>query len=127
MTRARGGNLVRLAFDGPGATAGWHAEHHALAQLLSTGQSLAVHAYAVEPYEYELVVAYADGRRVGGERVRYDEVEVSDEEALDDALFAKLQSRWPLGHLAQVVGLTRQELLALRRHPALQRIELPGR
>jgi hypothetical protein len=116
--------VVRLAYDGPGATASWHAQHHALAQLLSTGQSLAVHAYTIEPYEYEEVVAYADGRRVGGERVRYDEVEVSDDEALDDALFAKLQSRWPLGHLAQVVGLSRNELLALRKHPALERIAL---
>jgi hypothetical protein len=36
-------------------------------------------------------------------------------EEMDDAAFAQLRSRWPLGHLAYVFGLKREDLLRLPR------------
>jgi hypothetical protein len=120
-------NLVHLAFELPEGLggAGWYATHHALAQLLSTGQTATVHVYVHLPAELEEVVAYADGHWVGGERLCYADVDASDEETADDALFARLQDTWPLGHLAQVFGVSRQELLALESSPDGVRLDLP--
>lgn len=126
MSRGRGGNVVRLAFErSPDLDdAHWYLTHHALAQLLSSGQTLAVQVYVLLPAELEEVVAYADGRRVGGERIRYRDIDLTDEEQEDDRAFEKLQARWPLGHLAQVFGLTRRELLKLYRRGDTARIAL---
>ena len=57
-------------------------------------------------------------------RVRYQDVEPSEEEAADDGLFARMQDRWPLGHLAQVFGVTRKELLGLANARAISRLWL---
>lgn len=113
--------VVRLAYDAPFTYgrrgAGWYEHHHALAELISAEMRVTVHAYVLLPELLEEVVGYGNGRKVGGERLIYDEVE-SDSGPMDDASFAKLQSRWPLGHLAYVFGVTRDELLALPRTPS---------
>lgn len=112
--------VVRLAFEGPFSSgrqgAHWYAAHHALPRLLSRAANVTVHAYVYDPDEGEEVLAYGNGRRVGGERVVYEDVELPGRpEDVDEAAFAHMQSRWPLGHLAYVFGLTRQELLRLPR------------
>ncbi|MBJ6761959.1 hypothetical protein JGU66_14385 [Myxococcaceae bacterium JPH2] len=122
VTVNRRRKVVRLAFVAP-FTAGrqgahWYAAHHALARLLSRAANATVHAYAYvyDADEGEEVIAYGNGRRVGGERVVYEDAELPcplDE--LDDATFERLQSRWPLGHLAYVFGLTREELVRMPR------------
>ena len=104
-----GRHLVRLTFEGMEPS--WYLDHSALPQRLSLVHPLPVHAYVLQPDEFEAVAAYAGGHRVGGERLRYDDLDLSEEELRNDALFARLQASWPLGHLAQVLGLTRQELL----------------
>jgi hypothetical protein len=114
--------VVRLAYVGP-FTAGrqgahWYGAHHALPRLLSRAANVTVHAYVHDPDEVEEVIAYGNGRRVGGERVVYEDVELPGRpEDVDEAAFARMQSRWPLGHLAYVFGLTRQELLRLPQAP----------
>lgn len=109
--------VIRLAFTGaqaPGRLAAhWYADHHALARMLSREANAAVHAYVYDPEEREQVIAYGNGRRVGGDKVVYEDVELSGEEELDDAAFKRLSARWPMGHLAYVFGLTREELLGL--------------
>jgi hypothetical protein len=107
--------VVRLAFKGPRAPdASWYAAHGKLAQLLSRAANATVHAYVYEPTTHEEVIAYGNGRRVGGDRVVYDEVELATPlEELDEAAFAYMRSRWPLGHLAYVFGLKREELVGL--------------
>ncbi len=110
--------VVRLAYVGP-FTAGrqgahWYGAHHALPRLLSRAANVTVHAYFYDPDEGEEVIAYGNGRRVGGERVVYEDVELPGRpEDVDEAAFKHMQARWPLGHLAYVFGLTRQELLRL--------------
>ncbi|MCP3099992.1 hypothetical protein LZ198_14040 [Myxococcus sp. K15C18031901] len=111
--------VVRLAYVGP-FTAGrqgahWYAAHHALARLLSRAANATVQAYVYDPDEGEDVIAYGNGRRVGGERVVYEDVELPPgrPEDVDDATFAQMQSRWPLGHLAHVFGVARKELVRL--------------
>jgi hypothetical protein len=75
-----------------------------------------VHAYAFDPDELEQVVTYADGRSVGGEALRYAEAELPEDEAGDeDEAFRRLQAGWPLGHLARVLGIVRDELLRIPR------------
>lgn len=107
--------VVRLAFTGPRAPdASWYASHGKLPQLLSRVANATVHAYVYEPTTQEEVIAYGNGRRVGGDRVVYDEVELSTPmEEMDEAAFAYMRSRWPLGHLAYVFGLKREELVGL--------------
>ncbi|WP_241759188.1 hypothetical protein [Pyxidicoccus parkwayensis] len=123
MNRRR--KVVRVAFVGP-FTAGrqgahWYAAHHALPRLLSRAANVTVHAYVHDPDEGEEVIAYGNGRRVGGERVVYEDVELPGRpEDVDDAAFARMQERWPMGHLAYVFGLTRKELLRLP-------LAMPGR
>lgn len=114
--------LVRLAFEGPGAQgldgARWYLQHHAFARLLSSRIRNVVHAYVHDPDELELVVAYGNGRQVGGERLVYADVELPDDfDELDDVAFERLRSRWPLGHLAYVIGIRRDELLSMPRAP----------
>jgi hypothetical protein len=109
--------VVRLAFAGPRAPGpSWYATHGRLPQLLSQAANATVHAYLYEPSAQEQVIAYGNGRRVGGDRVVYDDVELPlPLEEMDEAAFAHMRSRWPLGHLAYVFGLKREELLGLPR------------
>ncbi|MFZ5470422.1 MAG: hypothetical protein ACOZIN_13375 [Myxococcota bacterium] len=113
--------LVRLAYDGPFTYgrkgARWYEKRHALARLLSRVTGLTVHAYVFDPDELEQVTTYGDGREVGGERLRYEDAELPDDEGADfsELSFEKLKSKWPLGHLATVLGVTREELLRLPR------------
>ncbi|MFL5350286.1 MAG: hypothetical protein ACJ8AT_36385 [Hyalangium sp.] len=111
--------VIRLAFVGPTPAArlaaGWYAEHHALPRLLSRAANATVHAYVFDPAEGEQVIAYGNGHRVGGDEVLYADVELSGEEELDDAAFTRLRARWPMGHLAYVFGLTREDLLGMPR------------
>jgi hypothetical protein len=53
---------------------------------------------------------------VGGDKLVYQDVELPGEaEEMDDAAFSQMRSRWPLGHLAYVFGLKREDLLKLPR------------
>ncbi|AKF82796.1 hypothetical protein SAMN05443572_106180 [Myxococcus fulvus] len=111
--------VVRLAYVAPFTQgrpgAHWYAAHHALPRLLSRAANTTVQAYVYDPDEGEEVIAYGNGRRVGGERVVYDNVDLPEgrPEDLDEAAFLHMQSRWPMGHLAHVFGLSRQALLKL--------------
>jgi hypothetical protein len=109
--------VIRLAFLGLAAAersaAHWYAEHHALPRLLSRAANATVHTYVYDPKECEEVIAYGNGHRVGGDRVVYADVELTGEEELDDAAFQRVSARWPLGHLAYVFGLRREELLGM--------------
>lgn len=116
--------VVRLAFRGTEIFEGlrgarWHAQHHLLASQLSLRSGGAVQVYAVIPGELEKVATYGNGRRVGGETLSYDDVELTDAQASDDEAYALLQKSWPLGHLAHVFGLSRDELLGLAGRPGL--------
>lgn len=111
--------IARLSLDTQargGAGPGWFESHHALAKLLSLRTGATVHAYLLDPEHGEQVAAYGAGRRVGGEQVRYADVDVELDE-LDDEAFEALQSRWPLGHLAYVFGVSRAQLLSLGTTP----------
>jgi hypothetical protein len=116
--------VLRLAYDGPHTYgrrgARWYETHHALARRLSTQLGSVVHAYVFDPDELEQVVGFGGGRKVGGERMRYEDAELPDEEdaELDEASFEKLKTRWPLGHLAKVLGVPREELVRIARAPA---------
>lgn len=111
--------VVRLAYDTPltygRAGAAWYARHHALARVLSRCGQLTVHAYTVDD-DHEQVTAYGSGRKVGGERLDYADLDFPAE--LSDDGFDRLKERWPLGHLAYVFGVTRKELLAMPRLPS---------
>ncbi|MDC0709257.1 hypothetical protein POL68_12360 [Stigmatella sp. ncwal1] len=119
MSVIRRRKVVRLAFTGPHAPASgasWYVAHGALPKLLSRAANATVHAYLYAPSSNEEVIAYGNGHRVGGDRVVYDDVELPlPVEDMDDAAFAHMRSRWPLGHLAYVFGLKREELLGLPR------------
>jgi hypothetical protein len=111
--------VVRLAFDAPftygRSGARWYEKHHALARLLSRELSTTVHAYVLDPDEMELVASYGGGRKVGGERLFYEDFDPGDVDIDDEDQFEKIKLRWPLGHLAHVFGLTRKDLLAMPR------------
>lgn len=117
VTVLGGPRIARFAFDGPftygRAGARWYLSHHALARRLSEHLRGTVHAYAFDPDEVEQVVAWADGRRVGGEVLRYEEAELPDDE--DDSAFHKAQAKWPLGYLSRVLGIRREQLLRIPR------------
>ena len=117
--------VVRLAYDGT-ATYGrrgarWHVEHPSLAQAFSRVTGLAVYAYAFDPDDGEEVMAFGDGRHVGGERIRYADEELPEDGdgELDEAAFERLKARWPLGHLSYVFGLKREELMRLPREQSV--------
>jgi hypothetical protein len=112
--------LVRLAYEGvQGAgrqDAHWYSEHHTLARALSREANATVHAYVFNPDAYEEVIAYGNGRRVGGDKLVYEDVDLPEAGGdLDDAAFSRISARWPLGHLAYVFGLKREDLLKLPR------------
>jgi hypothetical protein len=111
--------IVRLAYDAPFTYgrrgAHWYERNHSLARLLSRELGAVVHAYVFDPEEMEQVVSYGQGIRVGGERLYLEDVELTEEEAEDDLAFERLKERWPLGHLAHVYGVGREELLRMPR------------
>lgn len=113
-----GPRIARFAWDAPFTYgrqgARWYLTHHSLARRLSEHLRVTVHAYAFDPDEVEQVVAYANGRRVGGELLRYEDAELPDDED-DDAAFLRAQAKWPLGHMARVLGIERNELLRIPR------------
>jgi len=119
-------SVIRLAFDSPHTYgrrgARWYEEHHALARLLSREFHTTIHAYVLDPEEFEQVVTYASGGKVGGERLDYDEV---DPPAGTDEEFEELNARWPLGYLARILGVTRDDLVKLPRAPSAL-LELDG-
>jgi hypothetical protein len=111
----------RVAYDAPfsyGAKgAHWYGSHHALARALSKQIKVTVHAYVLDPESHEAVVAFGGGQQVGGETLSYDEADVWAAEAMDDAAYQKVVSRWPLGRLAKIMGVPRDALLKLPRAP----------
>ncbi|MCY1080125.1 hypothetical protein [Archangium lansingense] len=113
--------VIRLALDGPHSAgrrgSHWYSEHQAFARLLSKEAGITVHSYVYDPQEYEEVMAFGGGQNVGGERLSYDEVELPEclDGEFDDEAFARMQERWPLGHLAWVYGVERELLLQLHR------------
>jgi hypothetical protein len=117
VTVLGGPGLVRFAWDAPftyGRTgARWYLSHHALARRLSEHLKTALHVYVFDPDELEQVMAYGNGRRVGGELLRY--VDVDFDESDGEAAFEKLKAKWPLGHVARVLGIAREELIRLPR------------
>jgi len=122
--------LVRLAYDGPHtygpAGADWYRDHQALAGALSLCLEGTVHAYAFDPDRFEAVTAYGAGAVVGGETLLYEEQDLEVED-LSEAAFDALRERWPLGWLAQLLGLGREELLRLPYAPgALLSLEGPA-
>jgi hypothetical protein len=117
--------IVRLAyrarFTDRGNRARWYLTHHALARLLSSDLSSAVHVYALDPQELEEVTSYGKGRRVGGERLEYDQLELPEGEdgVLSEAAFYREKQRWPLGHLARILGVERRLLESIPELPKL--------
>jgi hypothetical protein len=121
ITVIGGPRIVRFAWDAPfsygRAGARWYLDHHALARRLSEHLQVTVHAYAFDPDEVEQVVAWANGRRVGGEALRYEDAELPEDDSGDDEdhAFERLQGSWPLGHVARVLGIAREQLLRIPR------------
>ena len=112
-----GARVVRFAFDGAHTYgrngARWYLNHHALARRLSEHLQLVVHAYVFDPDELEQVVSYGNGRKVGGESLKYEDAELPDDD--EEASFDKLKNKWPMGHLARVLGVDREALLRMPR------------
>jgi hypothetical protein len=112
--------IVRLAFDAVFTYgrrgARWYETHHALASLASRELGTVVHAYVFDVDEMEQAISYGNGTRVGGEQLFVEDFEPPDDEELDDDhAFEKLKDRWPLGHLAHVYGVSRDELIRMPR------------
>jgi len=112
-----GVKIARFAFDGAHTYgrngARWYLSHHAFARRMSEHLSLVVHAYVFDPDELEQVVSYANGRKVGGESLRYEDAELPDDD--EESSFEKLKNKWPMGHLARVFGVDREALLRMAR------------
>lgn len=120
VTVLGGPRIVRFAWDAPFSYgrpgARWYLTHHALARRLSEHLRVTVHAYAFDLDEVEQVTAFANGRQVGGECLRYADVELPEDDEADDEAFGRLQASWPLGYVARVLGIERAELLRIPRH-----------
>ncbi|MBX5482852.1 MAG: hypothetical protein IRZ16_13580 [Myxococcaceae bacterium] len=129
-------SLVRLAWDAPftygRSGARWYATHHELAVLVSRKLRTTVHAYVFDVNESEEVTSYGNGARVGGERLVLSDFEPPDDLevdiASDEAWFESLRAKWPLGHLARVYGVTRDELIRMPRYATSVLLDLgsPG-
>lgn len=121
ITVMPGPRVVRFAFDGAHsygrAGARWYMTHHAFARRLSQHLQAAVHAYVFDPDDLELVASYGNGRHVGGETLRYEDAEFPDgyEDDDEELSFELMKNKWPLGHLAKVLGVHREELIRLPR------------
>jgi hypothetical protein len=127
----RSPGVLRVAFDAPFTPYGrrgalWYRDHHAFARLTSERIAGAAHVYAIDADTFESVTSYASGHKVGGDSVVYDEVEMDfgDDEGTDVTAFEEMRARWPIGHLGQIFGVTRDELLHL---PWNQSVLLPLR
>lgn len=109
--------VMRVAYDAPwtwgAAGARWYKEHQALARRLSAELPVVVHAYAIDPERFELVRTWGGGKPVGGESLDYADTELPDDDS--EQAFEKMKQRWPLGHLARVLGVTRETLARLPR------------
>ncbi len=112
-----GAKVVRFAFDGAHTYgrngARWYLSHHTFAKRLSEHLALVVHAYVFDPDELEQVVSYGNGRKVGGESLTYEDAELPDDD--EEVSFEKLKNKWPMGHLARVLGVDREALLRMPR------------
>ncbi len=128
VTMLGGPRLLRFAWDAPFTYgrpgARWYMKHHALARRLSEHLGVTMHAYAFDPDELEQVTSYGNGHCVGGELLRYVDAEMPDDED-DDFAFERLKAKWPLGHLARVLGVAREELIRIPRQ-ATALIDLKG-
>lgn len=111
--------LVRFSWDAPFTYgrrgARWYLSRHAFARRLSQHLAVTVHTYVFDADELEQVVAWGNGRRVGGDSLRYDAMELPE----DDEAFVRAQSKWPLSHLGRVLGIDREELIRLPRQPTV--------
>lgn len=114
----RSPGVLRVAFDAPFTPYGrrgalWYRDHHAFARLASRRIAGAAHVYAIDADTFESVTSYASGHQVGGESVVYDELEMDfgEEEGTDVTSFEGMRAKWPIGHLGQIFGVTRDELL----------------
>jgi hypothetical protein len=118
VTVLPGPRVVRFAFDGPHtygrAGARWYMNHHEFPRRLSEHLAGAVHAYVFDPDDLELVVSYGNGRHVGGETLHYEDADF-DEDAEGELSFQRMKNKWPMGHLAKVLGVTREDLIRLPR------------
>ncbi len=123
-----GARVVRFAFDGAHtygrSGARWYLSHHAFAMRLSQHLALVVHAYVFDPEELEQVVSYGNGHKVGGETLKYEDAELPDDD--EEASFEKLKKKWPMGHLAKVLGVEREALLRMPRETTAL-IDLTGK
>ncbi|MGQ0507438.1 MAG: hypothetical protein ACT4TC_19200 [Myxococcaceae bacterium] len=116
--------VARLAYDAPFTYgrrgARWYETHHTLPKVLSKLYNVTVHAYVFDPDELEQVTTYGGGQKVGGERMRYaDALTQDDDDDLDEVSFERMKSKWPLGHLAKVYGVAREEIIRLPRTTSL--------
>jgi hypothetical protein len=104
-----------------GNRAQWYLTHHAFARLLSSESRSPVHVYALDPDQLEEVTSYGNGRRVGGERLEYHQLELPETEdgTLTDAAFDREKQRWPLGHLGRILGVERRTLETIPELPKL--------
>lgn len=109
--------VVRLGFDAPFTYgrrgARWYQEHHALARIASRELGTVVHAYVYDTDEMEQVLSYGNGSRVGGETLYIEDAEYPDDEELDDVAWERFKEKWPLGHLATVYGVRREDLVRM--------------
>lgn len=118
VTVLNGPGVVRFSWDGPfsygRSGARWYLTHHALARKLSEHLGLTLHSYVFDPDELEQVVAWGNGRRVGGDELRYETVDLDED---DELAFERAKKSWPLSHLARVLGVPREELIRIPRRP----------
>jgi hypothetical protein len=77
-----------------------------LARRLSEHLLVTVHSFSFTD-DGEAVASFAGGRRVGGDELSYEDVSLDED---SDEAFAEQQAQWPLGHLACVLGITREDL-----------------
>lgn len=112
--------VVRVAYDASftygrrGAC--WYDTHHAFARLASEQLGVVLHAYVFDADEYEQVATWEKGARVGGERLLIHEFELPDDDDVTDASFERARATWPLGRLAHLFGVTRDELVRMPRY-----------
>lgn len=119
VTILPGPRVVRYAFDGAHtygrAGARWYLRNHTFCKRLSAHLSNAVHAYVFDPDDLEMVASYGNGHGVGGETLKYEDVELPDNDDDESKAFERMKRKWPLGHLATVLGVHREDLIRVPR------------